>query len=415
MALPKLPDLLDTLGSRLAGDANQEARLVMLRRLVDDKESELANTIALHSDQQEAVAMGIVKGNWGKQTMDHLRQVITEMISAEQNALELGRARNQQQQARTDFFLALGSIIASALIISLNLAIRADVAQRRDAHRLMTEQASRLASANQELAQAQRSLELALSERESAVLKLATLNQDLDQFAYVAAHDLKAPVRGMANLANWIEEDLGPAVNDAARDHLRLLRNRAGRMEALINGILEYSRAGRGQARTNEVVDVHEVVAEILELLAPSPERITVNIEGRLPVLRAPRVALERVWTNLLSNAIKYSPSQAAQIGISARESVEISGSSCCRTTVEGWPRRTIDVSATCVSASRRTGDGSGRNRHRARCGEEALLEGGGGAYGGRIRAGGRFAVLFHLAGVNPWRRRGVAAMLREA
>jgi signal transduction histidine kinase len=124
----------------------------------------------------------------------------------------------------------------------------------------------------------------------------------------------------MANLANWIEEDLGPAINDAARDHLRLLRNRAGRMEALINGILEYSRAGRGQARANDIVDLHEVVAEILELLAPPPERITVNIEGRLPVLRAPRISLERVWTNLLSNAIKYSPPQGAKISIATRE-----------------------------------------------------------------------------------------------
>jgi signal transduction histidine kinase len=89
-------------------------------------------------------------------------------------------------------------------------------------------------------------------------------------------------------------------------------------MEALINGILEYSRAGRKSGNA-EVVDMHDLVREILDLLAPAPERYVIRIPDRLPVLQGSRLILERIWTNLLSNAVKYSPSRGAIIEVTAR------------------------------------------------------------------------------------------------
>jgi signal transduction histidine kinase len=317
-AVPRLWKLLAQLEDQTASDASQRDRLATLRGLTKDKLGELAETIELHDQHREKAMAAIIDSDWGKQTMDQARGVIGEMFASERALLELDRSINQREQRRTELVLLVGSLGAFALTILLSMAIRGDVAQRRSAHALIAEQAAKLAEANRELAQAHESLARALEQREDALTRLQASNQELDQFAYVAAHDLKAPLRGIANLAVWIEEDLGSTIDEAAKGHLLLLRKRARHMETLINGILEYSRAGRRSGGA-ETVDVHDLVHEILDLLAPSPDRYTVRIPDRLPVLRASRVILERIWTNLLSNAVKYSPSNGATIDITAR------------------------------------------------------------------------------------------------
>lgn len=129
-------------------------------------------------------------------------------------------------------------------------------------------------------------------------------NAELEQFAYVASHDLKAPLRGIANLAQWIEEDIGDALTGESAEHMRLLQGRVHRMEALIDGILTYSRAGRVRESV-EAVDTQRLLGDVLDLL-DLPEQVTVIRPGAMPVLRAERTALQQVFMNLVSNAGKY-------------------------------------------------------------------------------------------------------------
>ena len=129
-------------------------------------------------------------------------------------------------------------------------------------------------------------------------------NRDLDQFAYVASHDLKAPLRGIANLSQWIEEDLGEAVPASTRQHLDLLRGRVNRMEALIDGVLQYSRIGR-VAADPEIVDTGRLAREVADLLALPPD-VRLDIAPDLPTLVTERVPLQQVLMNLIGNAIKY-------------------------------------------------------------------------------------------------------------
>jgi signal transduction histidine kinase len=133
---------------------------------------------------------------------------------------------------------------------------------------------------------------------------LKKINSELDQFAYVASHDLKAPLRAIANLSKWIEEDISDVLTPDARKQMDLLRGRVRRMEALIEGILEYSRIGRVTVESSNL-DVAELLEETVETLAP-PEGFKVNIGPGMPSLRTSRVQLSQVFANLIGNAIKY-------------------------------------------------------------------------------------------------------------
>jgi signal transduction histidine kinase len=129
-------------------------------------------------------------------------------------------------------------------------------------------------------------------------------NKELDQFAYVASHDLKTPLRGIANLSTWLEEDLGPALTPESIEHLALLRGRVHRLEGLIDGILDYSRAGRTRHKV-ERIEVGKLLREAIELLAP-PSAVEIHVPPELPVLSGERVPLLQVFMNLIGNALKH-------------------------------------------------------------------------------------------------------------
>ena len=159
---------------------------------------------------------------------------------------------------------------------------------------------------------------IAERERERLIGALARSNRELDQFAYVASHDLKAPLRGIANLSQWIEEDLGENVPPDVSEKMTLVRGRVQRLEALIDGILQYSRAGRVHSAI-EQVDVGLLVKDVVELLAPPPE-ITITIEPGMPTISTERTPLQQIFMNLINNAIKYNRQPGARIIVASRD-----------------------------------------------------------------------------------------------
>ncbi|MFO0749519.1 MAG: ATP-binding protein [Myxococcota bacterium] len=128
--------------------------------------------------------------------------------------------------------------------------------------------------------------------------------KELDQFAYVASHDLRAPLRAIANLASWIEEDAKDRLDDDGKEHLRLMVSRVMRMEALVEGVLAYSRAGR-TPQVEESIAVAALLRDVIDLLQP-PEGTSVVVETPMPTVRAARVPFQQVWLNLISNAVKH-------------------------------------------------------------------------------------------------------------
>jgi PAS domain S-box-containing protein len=137
-------------------------------------------------------------------------------------------------------------------------------------------------------------------------------NQDLDQFVYIASHDLKAPLRGIANLSEWLEEDLAEKLPPDNREQLVLMRSRVKRMENLINGLLEYSRVGREDLETAQV-DLRDLLLEIIDSLDPPPA-FQIQLPKTMPSFQTQRLLLSQVFANLFSNAIKHHDRDGGQI-----------------------------------------------------------------------------------------------------
>ena len=137
-----------------------------------------------------------------------------------------------------------------------------------------------------------------------AIAKGEAERADLDHFVYVASHDFKAPLRGIDNLASWIEEDAGHRMGADAQEHLRLLRRRVLRLENLLEDLLAYSRAGRAQVPP-ETVDVGELVTSVVSDLG-LPEGLVVKVAANLPTITSPKTPLAHIFFNLISNAAKH-------------------------------------------------------------------------------------------------------------
>lgn len=170
------------------------------------------------------------------------------------------------------------------------LAVIEDISERKQAEFSLHERANELAYLN------------AVLSRTTSLLKRR--NEELDQFAYVASHDLKAPLRAIANLSEWIQEDLADKLPAENQRQMELLRGRVHRMEALINGLLEYSRVGRSSTDA-EAVEVSLLLEEVIDLLAP-PASFTIELPPQLPRLVTKRLLLRQVFANLIGNAIKH-------------------------------------------------------------------------------------------------------------
>lgn len=144
---------------------------------------------------------------------------------------------------------------------------------------------------------------------------LERINAELDQFAYVVSHDLKAPLRAINNLSEWIEEDISDMLEGETKDQFKLLRGRVHRMENLINGILSYSRAGRIKT-VKEKFAVRGLVDELCESFS-TKKPLSFKIEGDSATeIEAEKIALTQILQNMISNGIKYNDKPEIEITV---------------------------------------------------------------------------------------------------
>jgi PAS domain S-box-containing protein len=148
--------------------------------------------------------------------------------------------------------------------------------------------------------------------------QLARANADLEQFAYVASHDLKSPLRAIDNLSKWIMEDVVHILPERSKKHLHQMRSRVVRMEHLLDDLLAYSRAGRTDDEV-QYIECRQLVQEIIETL-DVPEGFQIAIGDSMPSLHGCTSALRQVLMNLICNAIKHHDRNDGRVTVEATE-----------------------------------------------------------------------------------------------
>lgn len=149
--------------------------------------------------------------------------------------------------------------------------------------------------------------------------QLERSNKELDDFTYIASHDLKEPLRGLANNANFIREDHGDKLDE---DGLRRL-NRIGylcqRMERLVDDLLYFSRLGRQELAVQKT-DLNDMVRDIALMMEDTLKEKNVRIEipAPLPTITCDLPRVTELFRNLITNAVKYnkSPEKRVEIGV---------------------------------------------------------------------------------------------------
>jgi signal transduction histidine kinase len=187
-----------------------------------------------------------------------------------------------------------------------------EISKRRKAQDLLQEARNDL-----EKRVEQRTAELAQANREldSAVRELSRSNKELQEFAYIAAHDLKAPLRAIVALANWLSTDYADHFDEQGREQIQLLSNKVRQMNSLIDGILKYSGAGSQTQQGRQEVNLNTVLSEIISETDPS-KNIEITIDDELPTLMCEKIHMIQIFQNLVSNAVKYMDKPQGRIRI---------------------------------------------------------------------------------------------------
>lgn len=167
---------------------------------------------------------------------------------------------------------------------------------------------------------------------EARTIELARSNEELEQFAYAASHDLRSPLSAISNLASWLEEDMGDALKAEWREHLTLMRSRISRLEALLDGLLQYSRIGRS-VHDIQYVDANVLAKDIVDL-AYVPPGFSITISPDLPDFFTAISPLSHVIQNLVANAVKHHDRDTGHIEIKAQDQ----GSHVCFTVSDDGP-----------------------------------------------------------------------------
>jgi signal transduction histidine kinase len=195
------------------------------------------------------------------------------------------------------------------------------VKAKGDLEARVQERTSELTSANKQLTAEIGEREKAEHKQAELLKELENVNQELKDFAYIASHDLKAPLRAIKTLADWISTDYADKLDQDGQEQLRLLRQRVDRMHNLIDGILQYSRVGRVREKLTEV-SLNDLLPEIIDMLAP-PANIKISVVTELPTIKCEETRITQVFQNLLSNAVKYMDKPEGLIKVACAEDGE--------------------------------------------------------------------------------------------
>ncbi len=315
LASRRVPMLLEN-ASR---DIGPSADFTLLRQAITDKMAELAQTVQLAGQGKRDQAMRIVDSDRGQEDMDRARAVASKLTDAQRLVLR-------------------GDALAVVTVLALSLFVTGSA--RRTVRDLRAVEAA-LQAANAALAAGRDRLELAVRER---TVELTSANQEIQRFAYIVSHDLRAPLLNIigftselehatATLAGFVQthiaasggtvpSEVRSATEEDLPEAIRFIQASTAKMDRLINAILRLSREGR-RVLVPEALDMGALCAGVVDSLRHQAAETVVTI-GDLPPLVSDRIAIEQIISNLLDNALKYSqPGRPGRIDVTGRREGE--------------------------------------------------------------------------------------------
>jgi len=324
-ALASLPTTLRDLRSAATHEVDQ-AMVAELSTVVDQKLAELAETIRLQEAGQTAQALDLVRTDAGKNVMDHARQIATNLVAS----ADADVAVQVRTMHRNSLGVQTAAIAGSVLVLVLFGGFTWTIAR-------YNRELQRASAAVEEL---NRGLEERVEQR-TADLKQA--NDEIQRFAYIVSHDLRAPLvnimgftaeldAGLKSLQAFTDivsaqlpQAVTPEVHHTAMadvpEALSFIRASTTKMDRLISAILKLSREGR-RSLSIERVDMTSLLHTILDSVRHQivDAGVDVRLEGQIPTLISDRVILEQIFSNLIDNAVKYlDPKRSGKITISGR------------------------------------------------------------------------------------------------
>ncbi len=161
-------------------------------------------------------------------------------------------------------------------------------------------------------------LETAVEESRQTSLALLQSNEDLERFAYIAAHDLRTPLRAVSNLVDWTLEDHGDTLPIDARKNLRLIDGRVQRLSNHLSALLEYARAGQN----SDNFTFYDLKSNVQSILADhaSDHDFSIHVTGGPQCFETYVAPLNTILVNLISNAVKHNDTGSGQIDIIIRQ-----------------------------------------------------------------------------------------------
>ncbi|MFD2718283.1 ATP-binding protein [Hymenobacter monticola] len=339
VASNQLPKALERMVALTVDNPAQRARLDSLQALVEQEFRILRPLTEIKTSMSRSAMQTLLDTD--RQTLKQVRMLYARI---RRNELALLAQRTELQdvfEKATPIVVLVSAVLAVVIVVWLVLKIVRELADNR---RLQGELASVNAEVSRRIAQIRglaeqvvqgdytvkitdsgtdnlgslaASLNRMTQTLDESFSALEKRNQELDQFAYVASHDLKAPLRGVTTIVKWIEDELSAEISPQLRTYLDQMKGRLSRLEDLINGLLAYARVGR-TAQPPAPVDVAQLLGEVAELVVPP--NFTLRIGPDMPTLVTDRLGLQQVFTNLLSNAVKYHHRGAGRLDITCRD-----------------------------------------------------------------------------------------------
>jgi PAS domain S-box-containing protein len=304
-------DLLDAVAGhlgRIAGRRQTREKLELLRNLID-RSNDCIFIIEpkwgrlLDANNKACASLGYAREELLNMALKDIEQSIPDDSSWQKQIEELKLKADLVIQGRhrrkdgTTFFVETSLKLVSQKKKDFIIAIARDISERKQAEQRQAQLIQELEHTNQEV---------------------KNINQELKDFAYIVSHDLKAPLRGIKTLAEWMSTDYADKFDENGREQIDLLLSRVRQMHNLIDGVLQYSRVGRVEEE-KVVVNLNELVSEVIDAIAP-PENISITIENELPTIECEQTRIMQVFQNLLSNAVKYMDKPQGRIKIGCVE-----------------------------------------------------------------------------------------------